>query len=190
MIKINLLPVRAHKKKETAKQQITIFFLAVIGAFLVSGALYAQIRTKIAGAKDEIARSEKELQDLKKRIGEIDKIKSLEAEVKRKLDILDQLRKGKTGPVQRLATLSDSTPDKLWLTKYSESGEKVSIGGIALMEEGIAELMNNLRNSEHYSDVELIVTEQTVVGGIKAKKFDLTCKIKKTTKEEKLPVKK
>jgi len=184
MIRINLLPVRAHKKKETAKQEISIFVLAVVGTLLVCGALFYQLYMKINATKSDIAKSEAELAQLKTTIGEIEKIKSLEAEVQKKLDILSQLRKGKTGPVHRLAALSEITPDKLWLTKYTESGESVSIGGMALSEELIEIFMNNLKRSEDFSEGELLGTEQVAYAGLKAKKFDINCKLKMYKKVE------
>jgi len=178
MIKINLLPVRASKKKETIKQQLSIAGFSVVGVLFIVGAVYAVTLTKISTAKDEISKSEIELKNLKKKIGEIDNLKKLQAEVKKKLDILGQLRKEKTGPAKRLARISDIVPDKLWLTKYAEAGSIVTISGIAFTEELIADFMRSLQASEEFGNVELQVSEQTDLSGIKAKKFDLTCVIK------------
>ena len=77
---------------------------------------------KISTTKSEITKSEAELANLKKKIGEIDNLKKLQAEVQKKLDILNQLRKEKTGPAIRLARMSDIVPEKMWLTRYQESG--------------------------------------------------------------------
>jgi len=184
MIKINLLPIRAHKKKETGRQEISIFFLSVAGTLLVCAALFYQLYMKIYATRGDIVKSEAELAQLKTTIGEIEKIKSLEAEVQKKLDILAQLRKGKTGPVHRLATLSDITPDKLWLTKYTETEENVNIGGLALSEELIEIFMNNLRRSEDYTEGELLGTEQVAYAGLKAKRFEINCRLKKSKKVE------
>src|SRR6185369_6802819 len=147
MIKINLLPVRAAKKKETAKQQLSIFLLTVIAVLLIALGIYSITLAKISAAKDEISKSEQEIKRLKEKIGEIDNIKKFQAEVKKKLDILNQLRTNKTGPATRLAKLSDAVPEKLWLTKYAESGEKVSLAGVAFNEEIIAAFMRNLQAS-------------------------------------------
>jgi type IV pilus assembly protein PilN len=178
MIKINLLPVRAAKKKETAQQQIFILVVAVGAVLAVSLGIYSVTLAKIAGAKNEITRSEEEIKRLKEKIGEIDNIKKLQAEVKKKLDILNQLRLNKTGPAKRLAKLSDAVPDKLWLTKYSENGNSISLGGVAFNEEIIAAFMRNLAASDEFVNVELLVSEQTETAGMKAKKFDISCSLK------------
>jgi len=185
MTRINLLPVRAEKKKETVKQQITILTVAVVATVVAGLAFYSVTLAKVSGTKDEISRSEAELQQLKIKIGEIDNIKKLQAEVKKKLDVLNLLRREKSGPANRLAKLSDLTPDKLWLTAYTESQAKVSITGVAYSEEIIATFMRNLQSSGDFSDVELLVSEQLEVSGVKVKKFDITCAIKGLKKEEK-----
>ncbi|GFE58278.1 PilN domain-containing protein [Geobacter sp. AOG1] len=184
MTRINLLPVRAAKKKETAKQQIIIAVVSVAAVIIAGLAFYTVMLAKVSGTKDEITRSEAELQQLKTKIGEIDNIKKLQAEVKKKLDVLNMLRKEKSGPAARLAKLSDITPDKMWLTNYTENAAKVTISGLAYNEDIIATFLRNLQGAELFSDVELVVSEQKEESGVKVKKFDVTCNIKGLKKEE------
>jgi len=184
MIKINLLPYRISKKKETAQQQLIILAAIIAGALIALGAVYIITAGKIKTTKSEITKSENELADLKKKIGEIDNLKKLQSEVQKKLDILNQLRKEKTGPAMRLARLSDIVPEKMWLTKYSESGATVAISGLSYSEELIAEFMRNIQSSNEFTNVELQVSEQQEVNGVKLKKFDLTCALKVPKKEE------
>lgn len=184
MVRINLLPVKISKKKETAKQQLAILLVSVVVVLVAGLAVVVYAQAQIKTTKDDIAKSESELQQLKDKIGQLENLKKLKDEVTKKLDVLAQLRRGKTGPVRRLATLSDATPEKLWLTKYTESGTNVSIGGIALDEDLIAAFMRNLQGSEDFTNVELVVSEQTEVSGVKAKRFELTCALKSSKKEE------
>ena len=184
MIKINLLPVRASKKKETARQQAIIFAASLIAFLAIIAVLYSTQLVKIASAKTDIGKSEKEAQRLKSVIGEIDNIKKLQDEVKKKLDILDRLRQEKTGPAIRLARLSEATPEKLWLTRYVENGATVSISGIAFNEDIIADFLRNLQSSNEFTNVELLVSEQVELSGVKAKKFDITCALNLSKKEE------
>lgn len=184
MIRINLLPFRASKKKETASQQLIVIGIIVLIALTVIGAVYYVTLGKISSTNQEIARANEELTNLKKKLGEIDNLKKLQAEVQRKLDILNQLRKEKTGPAIRLARMSDIVPEKMWLTRYQESGLSVTISGLAYNEELIAEFMRSIQASQEFGKVELQVSEQQEVGGVKLKKFDLTCVIKVSTPAE------
>jgi len=179
MIRINLLPLRASRKKETIRQQISILVLSLGGVLIIGVVLYALMGAKISTATTQIDSSENEIKALKAKIGAIDNIKKLQAEVKKKLDVLSQLRSEKSGPASRLAALSDAVPEKLWLTKYAESGNSVSVSGYALNEELIAVFMKNLQASNAFSNVELQVSEQSGSGGEMAKRFDISFQLKK-----------
>jgi type IV pilus assembly protein PilN len=177
MIKINLLPVRAAKKKESTRQQLSIFMLSVVAVLVMCLGVYTVTLAKIKTAQDEVDKSEQEIKNLKQKIGEINNIKKFQEEVQKKLDILGQLRRNKTGPATRLAELSAAVPEKVWLTKYTENGEKISISGIAFNEDLIAEFMRNLQASNDFINVELLVSEQADIKGLKVKKFDITCSL-------------
>lgn len=177
MIKINLLPVRASKKKETAIQQLIIAGAVIVVIALIVSSLYIVKRIQIATANEDIASANNKISELKAKIGKLEELKTLKEQVRKKLDVLTQLRKNKTGPAQRLSILSDLVPDQLWLTSYSESGQDVKISGIAFNEELIAQFMKSLEASNNFMMVELVVSEQTVVGETKLKKFDITMKL-------------
>jgi type IV pilus assembly protein PilN len=132
---------------------------------------------QVSATKDDITSANKKINELKTKIGKLEELKTLKEQVKKKLDVLSQLRKNKTGPAQRLASLSDLAPDKLWLTNYVESGQDVKVSGIAFTEELIAQFMKALEASKDFMAVELVVSEQTEVAGTKLKKFDLTMKL-------------
>lgn len=177
MIKINLLPVRAAKKKETAIQQFVLAGFVVVVVAVIVTSLYVVKRVQVAAAKDDITAANNKINELKTKIGKLEELKTLKEQVKKKLDVLSQLRKNKTGPAQRLASLSDLTPEQLWLTNYNESGQDIKISGIAYTEELISQFMRALEASSDFMAVELVVSEQTMVGETKLKKFDITMKL-------------
>ena len=179
MIRINLLPLRASRKKETVRQQVSILLLSLAGVLLIGLLMYFLLLAKISTATAQIENSESEITALKAKIGAIDNIKKLQGEVKKKLDVLSQLRREKNGPASRLAALSEAVPPKLWLTKYAENGGNVNVSGFALSEELIANFLKNLQSSGAFTNVELQVSEQTTVGGEMAKRFDITFQLKK-----------
>jgi len=173
MIKINLLPVRAAKRKESARQQAVILVGLLVLVFLVALAAYSYFLIRINSAKDEISKAQQELSELKAKIGKINELEKLKAEVTKKLDVLTQLRRERTGPVNRLLTISQSVPERLWLTGYSESGTTVTVSGVAFTEELIADFMRNIEQSPDFMNVELVVSEQVMVSDMKLKKFEL-----------------
>lgn len=192
MIKINLLPFRVSKKKEALRQQLVVMGAILIVSLVAVGVVYSVTLGKIRSAKAEITRSEGELEALKKKIGEINNLKKLQADVQKKLDVLSQLRRDKTGPAIRLARLSDMVSERMWLTKYQESGTNVLISGLAYSEDLIADFMRKIQASPEFVNVELQVSEQKELSGVKLKRFDLSCQLNAPKKEEppKVPGKK
>ena len=125
MIRINLLPIRASKKKETIRQQVSILALSLVGVLLIGLCMYGLLLAKINTAKTQIESSELELKALKSKIGAIDNIKKLQAEVKKKLDVLSQLRREKSGPASRLAGVGSCKPRSFGLRLDNDRfGEK------------------------------------------------------------------
>ena len=181
MIKINLLPVRAAKKKETAIQQVSIFCFSVGIVALIVVALYGLKLGQISSTNNDITTANAKINELKTKIGKLEELKKFKEQVKKKLDVLTQLRKNKTGPAQRLATLSDITPDKLWLTAYAENNESVKLSGVAYSEDLIAQFMRSIQASNDFTGVELVVSEQKEISGTKLKSFELTFKLKAST---------
>lgn len=184
MIRINLLPVRAAKKKETAIQQLTIFGVGVALVLTVILVMFFIKLGQISGTKQDITEANAKITELKAKIGKLDELKKLKDEVKKKLDVLAQLRKNKSGPAKRLATLSDVTPNQLWLETYKEAGVDIKISGLAMNEELIAQYIRALEASSDYERVELVVSEQKDVAGTKLKRFELTFKLEQTKPPE------
>jgi type IV pilus assembly protein PilN len=173
MIRINLLPVRAAKRKESARQQIIILLGTLTIILLLNLLVYFYLVVKIRSTNEEIARSEQELVELKNKIGKIKELEKLKSEVQKKLDVLSRLRRDRSGPVKRLQSLSQSTPEKLWLTSYSENGSSINLKGISFDEELIASFMKSIEASVDFEKVELVVSEQTEMSGMKLKRFEL-----------------
>jgi type IV pilus assembly protein PilN len=180
MIRINLLPVRAAKKKETALQQISILVAGIVIVLAVVLTLWLVKLGQISSTKNDITAANAKITELKAKIGKLDQIKKLKDEVRKKLDVLSALRKNKTGPAARLATLSDMIPDRVWLEKYKENAGQVTVSGLAFDEELMAQFIRALEASSEYSKVELVVSEQKDISGTKLKRFDLTMQIETT----------
>jgi type IV pilus assembly protein PilN len=140
-------------------------------------AVYLSLLNKVAVAKEENSRKEDEINQLKKKIGEVGRFKKMKEELQGKLDILAKLKEGQSGPVHLLDELSGRMPDKLWINSYNASAGAVSINGVGLNEETVAQFLRELEASPYYMNVELQVIEQVAQGGLKLHKFDITGRV-------------
>jgi type IV pilus assembly protein PilN len=180
MIRINLLPVKAAQKKEMLKGQLMIVILALIVTAGICGAAYTYIAGEVEARQERIDQKKAEISQLMKKIGEVNQFKKRQEALRAKLDILDQLKAARVGPVYILDALYRALPDKLWLTRLQLGSNQANISGIGVNEETVALFMKNLEASDFFEGVELKVTKQIVQDNIKFQQFDLTCKTKNT----------
>jgi type IV pilus assembly protein PilN len=187
MIRINLLPVRAAQKKEKLRGQVIVLIGFLVITVLICAGAYGSMQVRISGVNDEIRQNQAEIDRLKKTIGEVAHFKKLQEELRGKLDVLDQLKAGKIGPVHLLDELSMAVPDRLWIDSFKESGGKISINGVGLTEEVVADFMRRLDSSPYFQKVELQVIEQAGQGGRKLQKFSLNCNVESPAAKPKNP---
>ena len=174
MIRINLLPVRAARKKEEVQRQLVVFAL-FLGAVLLVGIGYLQTqRSSLARVQDENRLLEEEIANLKKIIGEVDEYKAQQALLEQKLQVIASLKANKTGPVHLLDELALRIPEKLWLESIEESAGRVTLRGVSINNEVIATFMNKMEESQYFRDVYLVSIQARDTGEHKLKEFTIT----------------
>src|SRR3954452_24631363 len=131
MLHINLLPVRAAKKREFGKQQLVLFVLLLVLAAIGNFFVYNRFETELRSLDKQITTTRAEIAQLEKTIGEVKSIKEDKKALEDKLKMLDTLKKGRTGPVKVLDELATIVPQKVWITDYSEQNGGVTMTGFA-----------------------------------------------------------
>ncbi|RKH43840.1 PilN domain-containing protein [Corallococcus sicarius] len=144
MIRINLLPVRAVKKREMGRQILALYAAVLIAALIGNYLWYSDRDGDLTRANQGIAQTRAKIAELEKVIGEVKNINARKAEVEKKLAVLDTLRKGRNGPVRMLDALSSAMPKKVWLKDFVEASNSVTINGSAVSHDEVAELMRGL----------------------------------------------
>ncbi len=178
MIRINLLPVRAIKKKRAVRKQVTIFFISVGLLILVCAGAYLQK----AGAVGELTAQKEELAAkealLRTKVKEVDDLKKEEEDLQAKLKIIAELENRRTGPVRILDEISRRTPaGKAYLVKLTKEKDKLTLNGVAMDNETIAVFMSRLEESEYLQKVELVRSSQEILNEMRLKSFSITCNI-------------
>lgn len=176
MIRINLLPFRAARKKENIRRQISIFLLT----FLFTGAALfyynGTLNTKIATLENEVQAKKKELATYQKAIKEIQRIRRRLNELKRKTRIINQLNVNRKWPVLFLDSINDMIIEKrMWLTSLRIRNRNISIRGIALDNKTVADFMTRLEQSKLYTNINLKTINQKKIRKYDLKSFDISC---------------
>ncbi len=177
MIRINLLPVRVSKKKTLGKQQLVLLALVIVAGF-VGNFLWASSRASELSARQAKVKSLKdEIGQLDRIIGEVKNIKDQQAALREKLDILQQLKANRSGPVRVLDALASLTPKRLWLTKMEEKGGSVTYTGSASTIDDVSDFMTALKQNPHFGGVELGKTSASSKDGYEYVDFTLTASL-------------
>ncbi|RLB62389.1 MAG: hypothetical protein DRH08_12550, partial [Deltaproteobacteria bacterium] len=99
MIRINLLPVKAAQKKEMLKGQMMVVILALIVTAGLCGAAYMYVVGEVEARQTQIDQKRAEISQLKKKIGEVNQFKKRQKALRAKLDVLEQLKAARIGPL-------------------------------------------------------------------------------------------
>ena len=97
---------------------------------------------------------------------------------KHRVDVIDQLRQAQTGPVELLNTIGTTinNTEAVWLNTMKDEGGDISIEGMALSTDAVANLIANLEKTGYFKDIEIKETYQDEqVKDMQAFQFTLTC---------------
>jgi type IV pilus assembly protein PilN len=183
MIKINLLPIKAAKRREAGQRQLLagiIVFSATLVAIIVFNGTQVSKTNEMRAHNQQLSR---DIAKLKAEIGDYEVIKAQRDELIRQRDAIKRLQANRSGPVWLMRELSDIlTPGKgptfnkeqyeeqlkrdpsagfnpnwdtrrAWIRSYSEQDHRVIIKGAAKSDEDVAEFLKRLKISAFFSDV-------------------------------------
>jgi type IV pilus assembly protein PilN len=193
MIRINLLPFRAARKKENIKRQITVYGLVIVLLFTVMAYYFLQLNSTLSNLKDKEKAIRAELKTYQATVKKINQLEKKIKQIKSKLAVIRRLEKNKTGPVHLLEEITIAVPkDKLWLNSYKESKGSLKLTGTAMDNETVALFMTNLEKSAYITRVELEGTKLRNMPKFKLRVSDfvLNCKTYAFKPKKKAPKKK
>jgi type IV pilus assembly protein PilN len=184
MIRINLLPYRESRKKESILRQINIFLAVFFIIFVILLFYSIWLGNKIDDLNTKIKNTKTLLTQAETQAKKVDQIKNELEKLGHKIDVIKNIEMNRRAPVLLLENMtkmvadadSDSKPVKrLWFTNFEASGEKVNIKGIALDNKTIADFMSRLEDSKLYNNVNLKTITQQKVDKLNLKQFQIDC---------------
>ncbi|HEY1268678.1 MAG TPA: PilN domain-containing protein [Candidatus Binatia bacterium] len=171
MIRINLLSTREIEAELGRRQDIVVAVLGVGGvlALCLAVLLYQVFRTTVL--KHELSNLRAEIASIEGSAKEVAQLQATIASLKQKVTVIENLSKKKVGPVRVMESLSASAPERLWVTEFKENGGNLSLVGMAVDNQTVADFMKALQGTQYFRDVELIEAAQTQQDKLALKKF-------------------
>ncbi len=168
MIRINLLAAEREKSKKkavtlgTAGQKLTVgCSLILILAVLFIGWRYWALTRDSNQIDAEIAAAQQETTRLHSVIQQVQQFEQRKAQLQQRVVLIEQLRRGQTGPVHMLDQISKALPPMVWLSELKQNAAEVTIDGKSTTQTGVSEFVSNLEASGYFKRSVEIVSTQT-----------------------------
>ena len=167
MIRINLLAVekdRGKKKKAvtfgTTGQKLTIgCSIILVLAMSFIGWRYLALSRQSSQLDADITAAQQETTRLHSVIQQVQQFEQRKAQLQQRVVLIEQLRKGQTGPVHMLDQISRALPPMLWLTTMKQNNAEVVMEGKATTLTGLSEFVSSLEASGYFKrSVEIVNT--------------------------------
>lgn len=188
MIRINLLPFRAARKKENVRRQISIFLLSFVFLLVVVIYYSVNLNQQINRLKVKNEETTTQLAKYNKINKEIASIKKKLTVLNQKVDVINHLDGSRTEAVILLESMTELiVPDRMWFTSFTLKGNNIALKGVAMDERTISDFMKNLEGS--YANVALKSMKRKTIKGknvnLKDFSFEMAKKKKQTTPDKK-----
>ncbi|MBI4476773.1 MAG: PilN domain-containing protein [Acidobacteria bacterium] len=157
MIRINLLTVetaRPKRRKRIAvdvaqKVPIACSFI-LVGTALALGWWYWSLQKESARLAEEVAAAEQETIRLRTQIMRVLQFEQQRAQLTQRVNLIETLRRGQSGPVHLLDEVSRSLPEMLWLTGMTQQNNDITIEGRCTTLTAVSDFIANLESSTYF----------------------------------------
>ncbi len=177
MIQINLLPRRGKKRKISVRQILLGYLASIALALIIIGLVWFLQLREIQGLQARLARVEEEVRQYAKYEALLKEVNQKKQIIDKKTEIIKSLQRDRDTMVRLLALISaEVPPEKIWLERLVQSANSMTLNGVALNNESIAEFMRNLESSPYSvkGTVNLTHSKQTVIAAKKLREFQIT----------------
>ena len=183
MIRINLAPVETRRRRgpgftlPTLPIGLGLLFgvlcvVAVLGVGYSWWGLVAE-KSRLVAENDRTA---KEVDTLKATLGQGANVKGQLADVRKRVQVIEEIVQGQERPVLLLDAFVDTVPRDLWITSFEDRGASLKIIGTAYSTRAVSEFMNNLKQSGKFKDVDILVSRQDLSKSPIMVTFEVTCR--------------
>lgn len=186
MIRINLLPYKSSRKKETAKKSLMLFVVILVVFGVALFLVHKWLNTNVNTLTTKISQTENEIKKFNQINTEIAELRAKLDLLNLKLGIIASLQSNRSTAVNLMDNLTQTiVKDDMWLMQLSTSGSSVaSITGLATDNKVVADFMVNLESMPRYTVVSLKSVKQTAINARPLKQFVLTFNLATAPPEE------
>jgi type IV pilus assembly protein PilN len=161
MAHINLLPWRAERRKQREREfymQLAAAFVAALGVLLLWGFWMGQ---RVDNQNERNTYLQTEITNLDVRIAKIKDLEQVRAHLLARKQIIEQLQADRSQMVHLFDELVKTIPASARLSGLKQSGQDLSLDGVAQSNASVAEYMRNIEASQWMGHADLRKTENS-----------------------------
>jgi len=179
MIRINLLPHRAEKRRARQVQFAALCIISVVLGALLVGFVHAAISSQISYQERRNAYLKQETEVLDKQIAEIKKLREQTQSLLARKDAVEKLQSDRSDVVHLLDQMLRILPDGVYLKTLKQTGNKINVVGYAQSNARISTLMRAIEDSPWLDSPALVEIHASSAGGARVSEFTLTFNLTK-----------
>ncbi|MFZ2542227.1 MAG: PilN domain-containing protein [Gallionella sp.] len=179
MIRINLLPHRAEKRRAHQVQFIALCVISVILGGLLVGFVQVAIGTQISYQERRNAYLKQETAKLDEQIAEIKKLREQTRALLARKNVVESLQSTRSDVVHLLDQMLRILPDGVYLKTIKQTGNKISLIGYAQSNARISTLMRAVEASPWLDSPALVEIHAVTAGGSRVSEFSLNFNLTK-----------
>lgn len=156
MFRINLLP-RVVKRKEVIRIPFLgiLFFIILFIVFLGGLTFYRNLLVEVRNLRTENISLEGQINSIKDRLRELQKIEELKKQYSEKLKLLDEISQREISWLDLFENLNKNTPKNLWIKNFSLEDSSLNLEGFALSYNDVAIFLAQMENLGLWENVKL-----------------------------------
>lgn len=131
----------------------------LVGTALALGWWYWSLQKASTQLVEEVTNAQQETIRLRDLITKVRQGEQYKARLSQRLNLIETLRRGQSGPVHLLDEVSRSLPEMLWLTVMTQQGNDVTIEGRCVNLAAVSDFMANLQSSPYFKKVDFGTSE-------------------------------
>ncbi|MGV8934208.1 MAG: PilN domain-containing protein [Gallionellaceae bacterium] len=174
MIRINLLPHRAEKRKAQQVQFIALSVISIVIGAVVVGLVHLAIVAQIDNQERRNAYLNKEIAILDKQIDEIKKLREQTKSLLARKNVVENLQSTRSDVVHLMDQMLRILPDGVYLKSLKQNGNKISIIGNAQSNARVSTLMRSISDSPWLANPTLIEIHAITSKDGRVSEFSLT----------------
>jgi type IV pilus assembly protein PilN len=184
MARINLLPWREERRKLREREFYVLLGGAAFAAVVIAFFIVSYFSGQIKGQQDRNAFLEQQIQEMEKKETEIKDLDKTRAKLIQRKQAIEELQSGRSQMVHLFDDLVRTIPDGVRLSSIKQTGEQLTLEGLAESNARVSTYMRNLETSKWVVSPSL--------GGVEAKgedkrnryQFTLKVTLKKPNQEQ------